>query len=268
MLKLMKYEFRKMRTTLLVLMLILVALEGMFILGRHLDKDRWVLTSVVLLTMLAFATYGYILVAGIASYSRELGDRTGYLAFMTPTRPIGIVLSKLVFTLLAGTAVTALFAAAAFLDYSQLARTLNLDESMLNQINLSLKFMFGDMTVTVNSIAQALGFTVLSALIEVGLSICTAYLAITVSATLLQNRRGFLRGLVSVLLFIGLSWGASWLSNKVIELVPRFWPVHSVASMDVKTLFRQIWVSLGLHLILGGIFAVVSASLLKRKVSL
>ncbi len=270
MLKLMKYEFRKMRTTLIVLLLALAALELMFVLGAGLDRKGWVMTSLVLLSMLAFCIYGYILVAGIVSYSRELNDRTGYLVFMTPTRPLGIVLSKLLFTLLAGATVTALFVLAACLDYGHLARSFQLDKSLLDQINLSLKFMLGDMSASIAGVGQMILFTVLSVLIEITLAMCTAYLAITVSATLLQNRRGFLRGLVSVLLFFALTWGAGWLSDRLTNLVPRLLHTGALtpASFDARTMQTMLCASLGLHLILGGVFAVVSASLLKRKVSL
>ena len=270
MLKLMKYEFRKMRTTLVILLLALAALELMFALGTGLDKRGWIMTSLVLLSMLACCIYGYILVAGIVSYSRELSDRTGYLVFMTPTRPLGIVLSKLLFTLLAGAAVTALFVLAAFLDYGYLARNFHLDKSLLDQLNLSLKFMLGDMSASIAGIGQMILFTVLTVLIEITLAMCTAYLAITVSATLLQNRKGFLRGLVSVLLFFALTWGAGWLSGKVTDLVPRLLHTGAFnpASMDMGTMRAVLCASLGLHLALGGLFAAVSASLLKRKVSL
>lgn len=270
MLKLMKYEFRKLRTTLLVLLMVLAALELMFVVGNQLEREGWVLASLVMLTMLVFAIYGYILVAGVVSYSRELSDRTGYLVFMTPTRPLGIVLSKLVFTLLAGTALTALFALAACLDYMYVARSFHVDQSLLDQINTSLKFLLGDFGVTINSLAQLILFTVLSVLIEVMLAMCTAYLAITVSATLLQNRKGFLRGLVSVLLFFGITWGAAWLSEKLTDLVPRLLNAgrYSPTSMDARTMKAMLGASLCLHLVLGGAFAVISASLLKRKVSL
>ena len=270
MLKLMKYEFRKLRTTLAILLGTLAVLEIAFVLGVHLEKDNWVAVSLVLLSILVFATYGYVLVAGVVSYSRELSDRTGYLVFMTPTRPIGIVLSKLLFTLLAGTAITALFALAAYLDYAYMMRSFHLDKSLLDQINMSLKFMLGDLSVSLNTLAQAVVFTVLTVLIGVMLAMCTAYLAITVSATALQNRKGFLRALLSALLFFALTWGSGWLTERLTNLVPRL--LHtgalSPASMDHRTLMATLAADLVMNFLLGGLFAVVSASLLKRKVSL
>ena len=69
---------------------------------------------------------------------------------------------------------------------------------------------------TVQQILQQAGFWTLTVLIEVLLTMCTAYLAITLSATLLQNKKGFLKGLISILLFVALSWGSSWLAQKLL----------------------------------------------------
>ena len=112
MLKLMKYEFRKMRTTLLIMLAALAALEAGYLIGDKLHDYRVVGVSLGLLTALVFAVYVYILIAGIVSYSRELNDKTGYMTFMTPVSPLGVVSSKLLFTILAAVAATALFGGA------------------------------------------------------------------------------------------------------------------------------------------------------------
>ncbi len=270
MLKLMKYEFRKLRTTLVGLLLAMVVLELTFVLGNSLGKDGMVITSVVLLSLLAFGAYVYILISGVVSYSRELKDRTGYLVFMTPTRPISVVLSKLLCTLLAGVALTAILSLAAVLDYAYLARRLGLTENLVDQFNRFVRFTIGDMSFNLQGTLRVVAFTGLSVLIEVMLAMCTAYLAITVSATVLQNRKGFLRGLVSLVLFFLLSWGSTWLSGKAVELVPGAFGtgIDNPASMDMQTFSYMLGVSLCLHLALGAVFAVLSASLLKRKVSL
>ena len=93
MIRLMKYELRKMRTPLLIMLLILAVLQAGFMLGEYLDRENLAFICLWLISMLAFAVYGYILISGVVSYSRELKDRTGYLVFMAPVRPISIVLS-------------------------------------------------------------------------------------------------------------------------------------------------------------------------------
>ena len=134
MLKLMKYEFRKLRTTMIALLLALAVLELTFLLGSWLDKDNIVITSVVLLSLLAFGAYVFILINGVVSYSRELKDRTGYLVFMTPNRPIAVVLSKLLFTMVAALIVTGVFGAAAYLDYRYLISRLDIDPDILQHL--------------------------------------------------------------------------------------------------------------------------------------
>ena len=57
MLKLMKYEFRKWRTTLLALLAGLAALEVGFIVGLKLDKPTLMTVCLSLIAFLTFATY-------------------------------------------------------------------------------------------------------------------------------------------------------------------------------------------------------------------
>ncbi len=215
MLKLMKYEFRKLRNTLLIMLAVLAGLELGFLAGSALNKNALMYASLALISTLAFAVYGYILVAGIVSYSRELRDRSGYLTFMVPVRPVGIVLSKLVFTALAALAATALFAGMAWLDYQFLFRRLNLDPNLLNQLSLMMRLGL-QTNVDLAQLLRLVGWGALTVLLQVMLTMCTAYLAITLSATLLQNKRGFLRGLISFALFAALTWLSGWLSQKLV----------------------------------------------------
>ena len=117
MLKLMKYEFRKTRTVLVVLLIAFAALQLGFVAGIRADRPRLYIPASMLTAFLVYGAYVYILLSGIVSYSRELRDRTGYLVFLVPVHPIGVVLSKLLFTLLAAVAATAVFGAGAYLDY-------------------------------------------------------------------------------------------------------------------------------------------------------
>ena len=205
MFKLMKYEFRKWRTTLLALVAGLAALEIGFVAGRAMNKTGLMTVCLVLISILTFAAFAYLVIAGIASYSLELRDKSGFLIFMTPVRPIGIVLSKLVFIALAALAAMALFGTAAYLDFRFLIRRLDLDPETLDQLNMLLRFGLKS-NATVQQILQMVGFFAVTSLVQILLTMCTAYLSITLSATLLQNKKGFLRGLISFALFVALSW--------------------------------------------------------------
>ena len=68
MLKLMKYEFRKLRTPLLVMVLILAGLEIGFLAGYKLEKTVLTAISVTLLTTLVFVSYAFLLIAGVVAW--------------------------------------------------------------------------------------------------------------------------------------------------------------------------------------------------------
>lgn len=261
MLKLMKYELRKMRTTLLVLLGLLVALEAGFLIGYHTNKSALMAPCLTLIALMAFVVYGYILVAGIVSYSRELREKTGYLVFMVPVSPLGVVLSKLVFTALAALCATALFGLFAWYDLRLLARYSSFDPQLLEQINNMLRLGLGP-NASVQQIARSAGFTVLTWLIEITLTMCTAYLSITLSATLLGNKKGFLRGLISVALFIALTWGSSRLSQVL------FYDRISISLSSLQQMTSTLIWSLLLNFALCALFAFASAWLLERKVDL
>lgn len=260
MLKLMKYEFRKLRGALLAMLGLLAVLEIGFLIGLRNEKADMTGICLGLITLLVFIVYAYILLAGMASYSRELKEKSGYLIFMTPVTPLGIVLSKLLFTALAALAATAVFGVAAYADYRALFSRLDIDPQYLDQINLMLRFGL-NADASVQQILRYAGFSVVTVLIEVMLTMCTAYLAITLSATLLQNKKGFLRGLISLVLFAALTWGCNWLTNRLLY-----------RGVDASASLRQLTGAIGWSVLLNAalcaVFAGVSAWLLDRKVNL
>ena len=105
------------------------------------------------------------------------------------------------------------------------------------------------------------GFSAASVLLEVLLTMCTAYLAITLSATLLQNKKGFLRGLISFALFVALSWGSSWLTQKLLYERIRL-------GAEINEFQAVFGGSLLLNFVLCAIFAGASAWLLDKKVDM
>ena len=260
MLKLMKYEFRKWRVTLLALLAGLAGLELGFIAGVKLEKPQLMIVCLSLIMVLTFAAFAYLVIAGIAGYSQELREKCGYLIFMAPVRSISIVLSKLLFIALVALAATALFGTAGWLDARYLLARSHLDAQTLDSLNAMLRFGLKT-DATVQQILQMAGFSAASVLLEVLLTMCTAYLAITLSATLLQNKKGFLRGLISVVLFVALSWGSGWLAQKLL---------YNKVAIDAT--FEQMrgvigW-SLLLNAVLCALFVAASAWLLDRKVNL
>lgn len=262
MLKLMKYEFRKTRTTLLAMLGALVILEAGFLIGYRMDDFRIGGVCLGLLTVLVFAVYLYILIAGIVSYSRELNDRTGYMTFMVPVSPMGVVGSKLLYTILAALAVTALFGGAAYCDYSMLFKKIEMDADSLKQMNFAFNIFAGSMgsDITLSRVILTIAFEMCSVMISIMLVMCTAYLSITLSATLLQNKKGFLRALVSIAFFVALNYLTNLVSSRL---------VHDNAAINSSAqLFRYLGIQGAVELGFAAAFAGSSAWLLDRKVSL
>ena len=261
MLKLMKYEFRKTRTTLLAMLAALVALEAGYLIGDRMDNYKIAGVCLGLLTMLVFAVYIYVLIAGIVSYSREVNDRTGYLTFMVPVGPMGIVVSKLLFTILAALIVTALFGGAVYYDYAQIFKQIELDQDSIQQMQFAFSLITGGMGAgaSLTRVILTLAFEVGTVLISIILTMCTAYLSITLSATLMQNKKGFLRFMVSFLLFIALNY----LTTKVGGFVSR-----DVVPKTTEELLAMLGAQAGIDFAFAVAFAVATAWLLDRKVSL
>ena len=260
MLKLMKYEFRKMRLTLLAMLGALVALEIGFIAGIHLEKNGLIAVCIALISILVFVVYAYIILAGMASYSRELKEKSGYLIFMTPVSPLGIVLSKLLFTTLASLVATATFGLAAYLDFRYLVDRANLDANTLDQVNMLLRFGL-NANADIFQILRTVLFYTATVLIEIMVTMCSAYLAITLSATLLQNKKGFIRGFVSLVLFALLTWGGNWVSQKL------FYDGVSTG-ITFEQMKRVLGWSALFNAALCAIFTFASAWLLDKKVNL
>jgi len=259
MLKLMKYEFRKMRTTLLIMLAVLIATQAGFAIGNLTDREGLSMACVLLTTILTSVAYAYVMISGLVSYSRELKDRTGYLLFMTPVRPIGIVASKLMFTVLAAVCVAILFGGCAVLDYKYTLDLLGFTRADWAELSISFRVMFADAGMTLTQVVLMGVYIVISMLIEMITTLCTAYLAMTVSATVMNNRKGFWRGVVSFALFVCLTLFIGWSGSKLLS-------PDKVA--DTDALAKLLGVSALFSAAVSCLFAFISAALLKRRVSL
>jgi len=259
MLKLMKYEFRKMRTMLIILLAVLFVLEGGFLLGS-MNKDEDIqATCLLLLIILAVVTYIYVMIAGIVSYSRELKDRTGYLVFMAPVRPMGIVASKLLTTVLAAVGFGALFGLCAGLDFKYLMDFFGYDRATWAEMSIAFRVAFAEEGITLTQLVLTAVSSIAEMFVSMIATMCAAYLAITLSATVMQKRKSFLRGLVSFLLFCLITTLMSEFSNRF--LLPD-------RAVDVDAAIQMLGFSVLFYVCASAVFAWASAALLKRRVSL
>lgn len=209
MLKLLKYEFRKGLTTLLVMLGVTAALEAYFLIGLYTEADQGVhaVIAAFLLMGMAFGAFGVALVRGVTSYSNELKSRSAYLIFMTPHSTRKIMASKFLFTFTLGVLFAVLYGALGLLDVSLLLAHFGKWEEALAEINQFFRQSGFHLEQYVFAVIFALGYVALSVL-----SFCAvAYLAITLSHTFFRDKKW--RGLAALVFFFLLNQGISLING-------------------------------------------------------
>lgn len=258
MLKLIKYEFRKNLGLLIAMLCSIGALEAYFLISLSLEEETHLIISGWLLMMASGLAALLVFILAISSYSRELSQKSSYLIFMTPHSTLAIVASKMLYTVVLGVGLTFFLGALVALDMPLLMGYLDewqgfleLMDELLHTQNLSIAgILFTGLFFMLLIFCQVLA--------QVGL----AYLAITLSSTLLQNRKG--KAFVSVLFFLVLAWAVSKLSN--------LWSDDMyLANMQLDTLSDAVraclpWLLQAVAVLLVSLFG--SAWLLERYVSL
>ena len=207
MLKLVKYEFRKSLTALMTLLGLTAGLEAYILDALFLDKENHLFIALLLMILCAYAVAVYVFVRGVTSYSGELKSRSAYLIFMTPNSTLKIMGSKFLYTFVNGLLFAALYGALGLLDLTLTLQKYQRYDAFWGAAQNFLK-AYG---VHVDQIALGLlagtAYIFLSLLAVIAL----AYLAITLSHTLLRDRKG--RGLVALLIFFLLNWLVNWFSG-------------------------------------------------------
>lgn len=187
MLNLLKYEFRKALTAMLILLGGTLAAEAYFLYGMRVmeEKPEHLAISMLVLLLLSLVVYIFVLVRGVASYSGELKSRSSYLIFMTPNSTRKIMASKFLFTLILCIIFGGLYALIGFVDFRMLLEAVGEYEEFIEALNDMLMAM----GVHTDQLIVGIVFTV----ILVGLSMLSffavAYLAITLSHTLFRDKK-------------------------------------------------------------------------------
>ncbi len=257
MFKLMKYEVRKNIWGLVFLLLAFVGCEGYFVVSSLMKKETHTAMAIVFLTLVSLVAYFFVLIYAIVSYSKELTSKTSYLTFMTPISSAKIIGSKIVATIFIGVFLMLLIGALAFLD-------MMLMENCFPETKIATSFL--------EALISSMGYnpvefwlSILGAIIQFGISflsiIAMAYFAVTLSATVFQNKK--FKGFISFAIFIIVDI----IMGKLVQLVEElFLEVEYVAS--VKEMFLAMLPGGVVYLlfIIASLFA--SAKLLDKKVSL
>lgn len=254
MLKLTKYEFRKNMTAPLILLIVIGILEVAFLISIGIGKESYVGLTFGLQTAIMTFSYFIILVLSIASYSRELKSKSSYMTFMAPVSTYKIIGSKLL---------TALITAAVFgivlfilLPTNIIIIGAKYDEikNFADAFKVLMEFFGYNLAdVVING-----AMVIFEIMVSFYLVVVLAYLAITLSSTVLQNKK--FKGLVSAILF-GVIYGVlSWIALKIPSTIENPSGYVEAFVSTVPTLCFYI------VCILGGFFA--TGQLLDKKVSL
>lgn len=255
MFKLIKYEFRKNRTGLLVLFLVALALYLTAQAGRMLDSEKLLILPAVLLGFYAFAAYVYVLVRGISAYTSELNSRSGYLLMLVPRSTMSILFAKLLFTFFFA---LVLFAFSAIAMAGVLGAILREVYGVKEMVEM-LKMLMMQLNLDPENLARTLLFALGEVMISVLALVSIGYLSATVSATLL--RQGRLRKLVNLVFFLVLLLAMGLLNRMVTPELDEMYVTFQQAITAALP-------ALGINLALTLAFTGLSALLLKKKVCL
>ena len=196
MLKLTKYELIKSKMTLIIVALIFALLEGYFLYTIIVQDDYHSGMAASFLTMFALCCFFIVYIMAIVNYSYELSSKSSYLIFMTPNSTLSIILSKMLSILAIGIGVVATFTIFAILDIHLVFETYTETEDILDFFKHFLESMEIDTALLLPTI---IGY-ILEFIINFFSIVTMIYLAITLSSTVLQNKRG--KGIVSFVLVI------------------------------------------------------------------
>ena len=197
MFKMIKYEFRKHISSIIILLIVYGLLEAVFLYGMIADNQNAVVISMALLIMLSVVSYVFILVLGISTYNNELKSKSGYLVYMTPISYYHIIGAKLLYTLFAGIGFAALIFLLLTVNYNMLANEYSLND-FTTVFNVMLRTLGTDYTL--GTLLLLMLVQIISMLVNFFMIVTVAYLAISLSTTILQNSKA--KGFLSFFLFI------------------------------------------------------------------
>lgn len=207
MFRLMKYEYRRNLPGIVVMLSVILLAQGYYLFAVIRKEPYVAMGASMLLAFVASLSVLGLLIFSVALYSRELSQKSSYLTFMTPNSMPRILGAKLIAAFLLGVVFAGIISLLAVWDvklmiasFPDLEMARELAEQFAQMMNMELS------TIITNVLAVAIGFVVNFLAI-----VMVAYLAITLSATALQNRR--LKGIVSFVLFaaliVALEWGVA-----------------------------------------------------------
>lgn len=255
MFKLIKYEFRKDIIIYLVIFAMILALEGYLMISILTGSDVNMVISIILYLLCGWGAVMVIMILGVVSFARELGSKYSFMTFMTPNSAYKIVGAKYI-TLIATTVLaTAIYGGFIYLDVTVALLRYGDFRDIMDTINSFMTLMSGN---SIADVVIALVAVLLGVWFNILLTVSYAYLATTLSYTILANKKG------KVWLAVGLFVGIRVITSIITFVLPHF----NFGEETLGAILAGSWlVYLFEFLFIGATYFVVSF-LLDRKVSL
>ena len=257
MFKMIKYEFRKHISSIIILLIVYGLLEAVFLYGMIADNQNAVVISMALLIMLSVVSYVFILVLGISTYNNELKSKSGYLVYMTPIS-YHIIGAKLLYTLFAGIGFAALIFLLLTINYNMLANEYSLND-FTTVFNVMLRTLGTDYTL--GTLLLLMLVQIISMLVNFFMIVTVAYLAISLSTTILQNSKA--KGFLSFFLFIVIITVVLYLEG----LIPEIYDTSKYVLTVGQAAVNQIPIVIASLVVAVGSF-IGSGTLLSKHISL
>lgn len=255
MLKLIKYEYRKMLTVFIIIFGILFGLEAYLAISILLKSTTNITISALLYMLIGWAGIMGLMIIGVVSYAMELNAKYSFMMFMTPNSPYKIVGAKYLTLIITTVVSTLLYGAFIYLDVKLAMMQYKDTADMLEAINEFMGLLFGK---SISSLVIGFVGMVLGIWVSILLTVSFAYLAITLSNTILANKRG--KGWLAFGFFVAI--------RTVTQIISLFLPTFDFGSGTLLQIMAASWPTYLFEIVfIVGTYIGVS-ELLKRKVSL
>lgn len=269
----LKYEIKKSRFMMLIVGIIIGCLEIAYLIGffgfkfaqneklNDIFTSIWALSTVLLIvaaccSMLAGALYSVLL------YNSDIRKKSGYMLFLTPTPTWQWILAKILMGLLATAVLVVVFAVLGIADILLFIPELD-DTSFIGQLLIPLRDMFFD------NIGTMVLF-LLNMILQIVVMITTIYLAISMSKTLLGNKKigtfvAFVFWIALEILQSAISSLFTLLSNGLFSISIDMSENGLVYNLDTAVPF--LLAAMALNLIFAGVCYGVTTYLTDKKMS-
>lgn len=250
--KLIKYEFRKQLLSKIVVACVIGGLEAFFFLGLIVGKDDWIGMAMGLFVMAAVFSLIYFSFEAIITYSNDLKTKQSYMIFLTPCNMFQVVGAKLITTIVQIVLVGGVYLAIGIINGVIIVARYGSLKQLIEVITQLLDTLSG-MEIRLMDFA----FLIVMFLVTWMVFVAMAMFAITLSTTVLSNKKG--KGVLSIALYFFIDW----LVMKLASLVTP----TGMMEREYLVVNSEAWAYIGVYAVALVLCYIGTSLLLEKKVS-